>query len=259
MDCLVYRKLQSMDKVTLVLGNNTSDTADKCQDLAKVNNQPCHGLIEHWPQELQPGWYYTDVGTIGASNLHDICKQVDNLWLVHQKPADYTDIEEYKQAFSIYRYYAQLKCYDNRLHVVGWHDYNQGLHWKSFAQQLKFDPGTVTGTSDFWSTVADNNWNYIETNILLHFGEIASDLPTEKMLDKFESTLDQLTKKIQQNNNRFLIIRTGAHESYHAEISQILSQHREFVLLHPDCFSDTCKNWCDVMTKQLTWHWNTIY
>jgi len=237
--------------IVLVLGNNTTDTADRCQELAQEHSEPCGGLIDHWPEALENGWYYTDLGTVTLSELHDICKQVDHIVLAHPDSADYDDIETFLTTQAVYQYYSQSYhrsvAVDNQLHVAVVDRFQRQTYW----DELELDLSEVHTEKDFFGLVQYlNAGNFHNTNIIVHFGSIAD--PND--IGVFAETIDQLAVDLRANQNRFVFLRTDQHTKHDPKVMDIMLKYPEFVFLHPDCFEDSA-----VMAGQIIWRWNKIY
>jgi len=247
---LVYQKCADM-AIVLVLGNNTTDTADRCQELARENSEPCHGLIDHWPEVLENGWYYADVGTLRLSDLHDICRQVDQLILAHSDPGDYDDLESCLTTTALYEYYSQQfhrsVAVDNQLHIAVVDRFQQQTYWN----KLELDISEVHTEKDFFGISQYlKNCNFQGTNIIVHFGSIADP----DQIDVFAQSIKELAELLRSCNNRFVFIRTDQHMKHDPKVMDIMLKYPEFVFLHPDCFEDST-----AMVDQIIWRWNKIY
>ena len=237
--------------INLVLGNSTEDTNLKCQQLAQ--GEPFYGLIGTWPCILSPGWYHTDVGTLSLSDVHRLCREVDNIYLVHSSPDDYPDYGAYSTTLKVYEYYSRvIDRNDGLLHVVGQTRFNGGVYWPELAQATGLTCGHEIPEQEFFNLPGlIKRQEFYATNIVVHFGTIEGPSPVERC----HEAIHKIVRQLRAQRCRFLLVRTGIHESYSEELANILFEYPEFVFLHPDCFDPDGK----ALVDQLYWRWQQLY
>jgi hypothetical protein len=237
--------------INLVLGNSTEDTDVQCRGLAQ--NEPYHGLVSTWPIALESGWYHTDVGTLSLSDVHRLCQQVDNIYLVHSSPDDYPDYGAYSTTLKVYEYYSRKVDHNNQqLHIVGHSRFNGGVYWPALADAIGLTCGSELHEQEFFNLPRlIKHQDFYATNIIVHFGTIDGVDPVAI----FQTAIDDIVKYLRAQRCRFLLVRTGIHESYSEAIANILIQYPEFVFLHPDCFEPSGKE----LVRQLYWRWQQLY
>ena len=84
MGTLVQRKFIDMEKIKILcLGNSSTDTVIRSNQVAQQYATECNGLLTEQDNNIQPGCYYTDIGTVGIDYLRSICKSFDLIFNVH--------------------------------------------------------------------------------------------------------------------------------------------------------------------------------
>lgn len=241
----------------LVLGNSTEQTNKLCHDMADSHNEPCHGLLDRWPQTLQPGWYHVDVGCLPMRELHQACQQADYLHLVHRSSNDYDDVESYFTTCMLYQYYGQAQPkaqkQDSQLNVVGKVNLGEGRPWQQLADSQQYSTGVVIPHQDFESIIdIIERQRFTNTNVVVMFGNIQHP-------ERFPDQIEQLVQTLRQRHNRFLILRVGNHEPWAKQITDTLLNYPEWCLLYPECFEDSSAFWVKNLAEQMIWRWNYLY
>lgn len=241
----------------LVLGNSTEQTNELCRSMAESHSEQFHGLLDRWPQQLQPGWYHIDIGCLPMRELHHVCQQADYLHLVHRNNSDYDDLESYFTTCMLYQYYGQKQPtthkHDSQLNVVGGVNIGNGQAWQQLADCQRFSTGIVIPATNFES-IADviERQRFTNTNVIVIFGSIVHP-------ERFSGQLEQLVQTLRQRHNRFLLIRFGDHEPWAKQMTDTLLNYPEWCFLYPECFENSSAFWTKNLAEQMIWRWNYLY
>lgn len=241
----------------LVLGNSTEQTNTLCQNMAQSHGEAFHGLLDRWPQTLQPGWYHADIGCLPSRDLHLACQQADYLHLVHRRSEDYDDVESYFSTCMLYQYYGQaqpqIQKQDSQLNVVGKVMLGNGQPWQQLVDYQHFSAGVVIPGQDF-ELIVDivDRQRFTNTNVVVIFGNVESP-------DRFPDQIEHLVQTLRQRHNRFLLLRVGTHEPWAKQITDVLLNYPEWCFLYPECFEDSSTFWIKNLAEQMIWRWNYLY
>jgi hypothetical protein len=225
--------------------------------MAESHRESFYGLLDRWPQPLQPGWYHADVGSLSLRELHQACQQADYLHLVHRNSADYDDLESYFTTCILYQYYGQTQPKaqhrDSQINVLGKVDLADGRPWQQLADYQHFSTGVVIPLHDFKSIIDTvERQRFTNTNVVVFFGNSVHP-------SSFPEQVEHLTQILRQRNNRFLLVRYGIHEPWAKLITDTLLDYPEWCFLHPECFEAQSPFWAKYLAEQMIWRWNYLY
>lgn len=246
MGTLVQRKFIDMEKIKILcLGNSSTDTVIRSNQVAQQYATECNGLLTEPDNNIQPGCYYTDIGTVGVDYLRSICKSFDLIVLLDQDSLSYGHIESFYQSMTtcLFLQHQQQVIIQSQ------------KPWFYIVTHLE-----PTQSNSSMVRVKNNQELYQQVmiadvtkrNLILQLSKISSD-----SFDDFTMYVNNIVQKCRSSDCRFVMFRADPHEpdpELHYHVTRFLVQFPEFVLLTPDAFGVDSD-----LEKIILRHWTNLY
>ena len=246
----------------IALGNTSEDCNRRAMALAQDQHDVYHGHLANFT-DPGSGWYSADVASVEWPHLIRCLRSAKEIALVHQLPGDYDHFDTWLTTRTLIDYYNNHDMpaateTDRRLTHMGWTSCFQSGWFADLSRLLHLDPIIDQHpTDDFWrlADLVDDQQQH-NTNLILHFGWIGAQT---NLVQRFASRLDRLLQGIHARGCRCLLIRTGPHEPHWQQLTAVLVQKPEFLLLYPSCFPDADEDWMDKLCEHASWRWRLLY
>ena len=215
-------------KTVLCLGNQTADTDARAHVWAERLALPNVGLINSVDQ-LATGVQHADLGVLDIDDVYSMSLDVDLVILLDQPVGSFDSIETYYHLINLTRYLKHFRpvLYENSDTINQW--ISCGTNQQTFATAMH--------------TVKNN------TNVALRLWPVDD-------LNGFRTGLQTMADNFKSKNCRWVMYRASEHESMHQTVTELLLNHREFVLLTPGVFTSNL----DANIKAVCYHhWLRLY
>jgi len=237
-----------MEKIKILcLGNSSTDTVIRSDQVARQYLTECNGLLTEQDINIQPGCYYTDIGTVSVDYLRSICKSFDLIVLLDQEPDSYDHIDSFYQSMNTCLFLKHQQQVIIQSHRT-W------CYIVTYFKPTDSDSSVITVKNNQELHRQVMIADLTKRNVILQLSKISND-----DFDDFTMYLNAIVQKCRQSNCRFVMFRADPHEEeseLHYQLTKFLVQFPEFVLLTPDVFgTDLNSN----LKKIVLQHWSNLY
>jgi len=235
-----------MEKIKILcLGNSSTDTVAQTNLVAGQYLTVVNGLLTEQSTDIQPGCYYTDIGTISVDYLMLVCKRFNLIVLLDQDPLSYVHADSFYQSMNIclfLKHQQQVIIQSDR----SW------CYIVTYLRPTDSDSSIikVKNNQDLYQQVMVNNLT--KRNVVLQ-------LSHSDNFYNFTNYTNEIVQKCRSSASKFVMFRGDPHEEdpkLHYQLTKFLVQFPEFVLLTTDVFT---ANLNSNLEKIILQHWSNLY
>jgi hypothetical protein len=228
-------------KHIVCVGNQTEDTAQRAEYIARQYNLQCVGLSNS--ADITPGVCYTNLGTISTEQFLLLGEQADVVIMLDQSISSYDHEKTYKNTFGC--------CYwlKSFTHVI-FENQNLDIYITTqYTPPNKFNLELHQVVDNQAILDKLKTLNILGRRIFIEFTQVSS-------LDTFNTQLHNLLEYTPLAD--FVIFRASKHEAdeIHSAVTARLLKTKEFVMLTPVVFNINFRKNIQVLLEN---HWQWVY